>query len=232
MSSIACRQNPWWALAPSATSPSCLRLHSISVFDFQAKQILGTVFFVERCASHVQIISEGVKCLTLQSTHHPVAVRPAGPWGWVGCPCQLYQASHPQRVQTRAGISPWISPSTQSSVVPASQGGHGVFLTHFHRKFWFLSPPPVSYFLGSNLVFSLPSIFDVHTHSVCLYLNLNIYTSIPKLLLPTWSLVNTYCGFRQATITETLLFLYELPCPLSLVLPSPKCLCPHRGVPG
>lgn len=72
--------------------------------------------------------------------------------GWVSH-CYLYQASHPQRAQARAGISPWISPSTQSPVVPASWGGHGVFLTHFHRKFCFLFPPPLSYFLGYDLVF-------------------------------------------------------------------------------
>lgn len=153
-------------------------------------------FFVERCASHVQVIYDGIKCLTLQSTHHPGADRlQVTEGGWL-FHCQLYQASHLQRAQARAGISPWVSPSTQSPVVPASQGGHGVFPTHFHREFCFPPPPPVPYFMGSDLICLLPPVFDVHTLCVCLYLHLNICTSISELFFPTCSLVNTYCGFR------------------------------------
>lgn len=129
-----------------------------------------TVFFVERCEAHVQIIYAGKKCLTLQSTCHPGADRPGGHWRWVGCPTVRFTRLSPTEGQGRARISPWISPSSQSPVVPASHGSHGVFLTHFHRKFCFPSLSPVSYFMGTNSVFSLPSIFDVHIHSVCVYI--------------------------------------------------------------
>lgn len=71
MSSTACRQEPRWASTPPAPSPTCLTLCTISVIYFHTKEILVTVFFVGRCASRVQIIYEGIKSLTLQSTHHP-----------------------------------------------------------------------------------------------------------------------------------------------------------------
>lgn len=87
MSSTACRQKPWQALTPSATSPAYLRLCKISVFYFHAKEILVTVFFVcgEMCITCPGYLW-WYKMSDLADHPPPRGWQAAGHWGGVGCP--------------------------------------------------------------------------------------------------------------------------------------------------
>lgn len=87
MSSTACRQKPWQALIPSATSPAYLRLCKISVFYFHAKEILVTAFFLcgEMCITCAGYLW-WYKMLDLAEHPSPRGWQAAGHWGGLVVP--------------------------------------------------------------------------------------------------------------------------------------------------
>lgn len=87
MSSTACRQKPWQALIPSATSPAYLRLCKISVFYFHAKEILVTAFFLcgEMCITCAGYLW-WYKMPDLAEHPSPRGWQAAGHWGGLVVP--------------------------------------------------------------------------------------------------------------------------------------------------